>query len=73
MFNHSKVRVSVSSPILPARVLEYNMESKSMVSQINTAFISSTVELKPKASVCKFVGLSAWQSQLQGQNREVMR
>lgn len=31
MFNHSKVRVSVSSPILPARVLEYNMESKSTV------------------------------------------
>ncbi|XP_015749777.1 PREDICTED: uncharacterized protein LOC107329617 [Acropora digitifera] len=31
MFNLSKVRVSVSSPILPARVLEYNMESKSTV------------------------------------------
>ena len=36
MFNNSKVRVSVSSPILPARVLEYNMESKSTVSQIIT-------------------------------------
>ncbi|XP_068683040.1 dipeptidyl aminopeptidase BI-like [Montipora foliosa] len=30
MFDHSKVRVSVSSPILPARVLEYNMETKAM-------------------------------------------
>ena len=64
MFNHSKVRVSVSSPILPARVLEYNMESKSTVSQIITAFVSSTEELKPEVLACKFVVLSTWQSQL---------
>jgi len=31
MFDHHRVRLSVSSPIIPARVLEYNMETKSMV------------------------------------------
>ena len=31
MFDHHRARVSVSSPILPARVLEYNMDTKSMV------------------------------------------
>ena len=31
MFDHHSVRVTVSSPILPARVLEYNMDTKSMV------------------------------------------
>ena len=71
MFNHSKVRVSVSSPILPARVLEYNMESKSTVSQIVTAFISGTEKLNPKALACKFVGLSTWQSQLLELKHEV--
>ncbi|KAJ7390784.1 hypothetical protein OS493_022342 [Desmophyllum pertusum] len=30
-FDHHKVRITVSSPIIPARVLEYNMETKSMV------------------------------------------
>lgn len=30
MFDHHRVRVTVSSPILPARVLEYNMDTKSM-------------------------------------------
>ncbi|XP_020623463.1 protease 2-like isoform X1 [Orbicella faveolata] len=31
MYDHHRVRLSVSSPILPACVLEYNMETKSMV------------------------------------------
>jgi len=31
MYDHRRVRLSVSSPILPACVLEYNMETKSMV------------------------------------------
>ena len=31
MFDHNKVRVTVSSPISPSRVLEYNMDTKSMV------------------------------------------
>lgn len=30
MFDHNKVRVTVSSPISPSRVLEYNMDTKSM-------------------------------------------
>ena len=33
MFDHDSVRLTVSSPILPAQVLEYNMGTKSMVRQ----------------------------------------
>lgn len=41
MFDHDSVRLTVSSPILPAQVLEYNMGTKSMVEKHSFSVLPS--------------------------------